>query len=239
MIILQKTKAFLPLTILYFLTSIIEIYADLSMTNWLLFATKPLLMVWLIILFLSNGFSEGGKFSIAIMFGLIFSLGGDIFLMFRKDDLFIFGLGSFLLAHIAYIYGFIMNTRESSISTGKILGNFFLLIPFIIFLRKFMGYIGPFILGNAETQNFILPVWVYGITITTMGYFATTRASAVSKLSFWTIFFGAILFISSDSIIAINKFAQEIPYSPIWIMSTYVSAQYLIVVGCIAYIKKI
>ncbi len=235
----NKTRLFLPLSIAYFTIATLEIFADLSDKIILLYVTKPLLMIILMILFSLNGFMEGKKFGKAIMVGLFFSLWGDVFLMFRDDNLFIFGLGSFLMAHLAYIYGFVSNTRESCITTGKIIGNFFLVIPFFIFLRYFMGYIGPFIRSSPDTSDFIIPVWVYGLTITTMGYVATVRANVVSKLSFRTIFIGAILFIVSDSIIAINKFVQEIPYSAFWIMSTYVTAQFLIVTGSIAHIKKI
>ena len=37
---------------------------------------------------------------------LALSLAGDVFLMLRRDDMFVLGLGSFLLGHVAYIAGF-------------------------------------------------------------------------------------------------------------------------------------
>ena len=42
---------------------------------------------------------------------------------------------------------------------------------------------------------------------------------------------GAIFFIISDSLLAINKFYFPLPYSAFWIMSTYSFAQYFIVSG--------
>jgi len=42
---------------------------------------------------------------------------------------------------------------------------------------------------------------------------------------------GAILFMLSDSVIAVNKFVLEIPLSGLWIMTTYTLAQWLITVG--------
>ena len=45
------------------------------------------------------------------------------------------------------------------------------------------------------------------------------------------VFFGAIAFVISDSILAINKFYAPFEKSSFFIMLTYLVAQYLIVVG--------
>jgi len=42
---------------------------------------------------------------------------------------------------------------------------------------------------------------------------------------------GAILFVISDGVIAVNKFAFEVPGERILVMSTYIAAQYLIIRG--------
>ena len=77
-------------------------------------------------------------------------------------------------------------------------------------------------------KEMALPVYVYLAVITTMCIFAAFRASA-NKL----VLYGALFFIASDSMIAINKFLTPVPASDYLIMITYYLAQFLIVYGYI------
>ena len=76
-----------------------------------------------------------------------------------------------------------------------------------------------------------IPVIIYALVISTMllvaikGYF--TWNSKSGKL----LLIGAVFFVLSDSILAINKFYVPIYLSSFWIMSTYITAQFLIVKG--------
>jgi uncharacterized membrane protein YhhN len=48
------------------------------------------------------------------------------------------------------------------------------------------------------------------------------------------VFLGALLFMISDSLIALDRFGSDLlplPWAGFWIMLTYIAAQYLIVVG--------
>lgn len=60
---------------------------------------------------------------------------------------------------------------------------------------------------------------------------AFLRQKEVSKISFILVFLGAILFVISDSILAVDKFYMSLKYSSISIMLTYALAQYFIVIG--------
>ena len=77
-------------------------------------------------------------------------------------------------------------------------------------------------------NDMAIPVYVYLTVITTMGIMATFRDS-----SNMLVLCGAILFIVSDSMIAINKFSMPIIASDYFIMITYYLAQFLIVNGFI------
>jgi uncharacterized membrane protein YhhN len=66
---------------------------------------------------------------------------------------------------------------------------------------------------------------------------ALNRKNKVSEKSYFTVLAGAILFVFSDSLIAINKFAVGIPKSGIWIMTTYILAQYLIMSGLLTQVN--
>jgi uncharacterized membrane protein YhhN len=77
----------------------------------------------------------------------------------------------------------------------------------------------------------LIPVAIYMLVILTMATTAYLRKNSVNILSYGLVFLGALFFMISDSILAINKFHQPIPWSDISIMATYAIAQYLIVLG--------
>jgi uncharacterized membrane protein YhhN len=76
-----------------------------------------------------------------------------------------------------------------------------------------------------------LPVTIYTLVILTMVCGAINRYGKVNFRSWLIVLIGAILFLFSDSGIAISKFLHPFCGSQVLIMSTYVTAQYLIVMG--------
>jgi len=88
-------------------------------------------------------------------------------------------------------------------------------------------------LGNLQ-----IPVMVYALVITLMSLQALFRYGYTSKPSFILVFCGAISFMISDSLLAINKFMQPLPLSGLAIMLTYLLAQYLIVEGVLKHEVK-
>ena len=77
----------------------------------------------------------------------------------------------------------------------------------------------------------LIPVVVYMVVILAMSTTAYLRKNKANTLSYGLVFLGALFFMASDSILALNKFHQPIPWSNISIMVTYAIAQYLIVLG--------
>lgn len=81
----------------------------------------------------------------------------------------------------------------------------------------------------------LIPVIIYGIVISVFGIVATLNyITNKSKANLW-LFFGALFFIASDSMLAINKFYQPKEIYAVLIMLTYIIAQFLI---CKAMIGK-
>ena len=80
-------------------------------------------------------------------------------------------------------------------------------------------------------EDMLIPVITYVIAILTMAITASLRKGNVSNLSYNLVLIGALLFMISDSFIALNKFYTSVPYEHIIIMSTYALAQYCIVIG--------
>ena len=185
---------------------------------------KPALMISLIFYFQKQSLLRGGKQDWWILLALIFSCFGDIALMFNGG--FLIGLGNFLIAHICYIFAFLKDNRG------------------IIFTKKdrLMGVIGILIYGVALLFYLIphlgamtIPVVIYASTILTMLLTTLNRWKSVRWDSFQWVFLGAILFVISDSLIAVSRFVGQFPLSGILIMVTYALGQYLIIEG---YLKK-
>ena len=62
---------------------------------------------------------------------------------------------------------------------------------------------------------------------------AFNRKNLVNSTSFLLVFIGALIFVVSDSCIAINVFYKPFEFARIAIMSTYTIAQFLIIYGVI------
>jgi uncharacterized membrane protein YhhN len=76
-----------------------------------------------------------------------------------------------------------------------------------------------------------IPVIVYILGILTMAIAAFGRKDRVDPTSFNLVFLGALFFVLSDSILAINKFLVAVPGAHILVMGTYAAAQFFIVKG--------
>jgi uncharacterized membrane protein YhhN len=77
------------------------------------------------------------------------------------------------------------------------------------------------------------PVLMYAIIITVMALMAVNRYGKVNIFSFKLILYGALFFLLSDIVLAINKFTQTIPQAGVLIIATYMIAQYLVVYGTV------
>ncbi|MEN9489451.1 MAG: hypothetical protein RL494_1716 [Bacteroidota bacterium] len=183
---------------------------------------KPLLLPFLIIATYESKPFESKKW---LLLGLFFSWIGDIILMFAdKGELyFIFGLVSFLVAHLQFIVLFIKQKPETNYKK-----NSFFWIGFLATL----AYLASLLLLLFPTLGDLkIPVFVYAATISLMlieaikGYFSWQKPTNA------VILIGAIFFVTSDSILAINKFYSPLPSASFLIMFTYIVAQYLITSG--------
>ena len=76
-----------------------------------------------------------------------------------------------------------------------------------------------------------IPVTIYGIVITCMLIAAFNRKNRVNVVSFYFTITGAILFVFSDSCIAINLFYKPFELARMIIMITYILAQLIIIKG--------
>lgn len=165
----------------------------------------------------------------SILSALIFSWIGDILLLW--SELFVYGLGAFLMAQVCYIIGFRLAQENSGrLEQVNFVRTFFFNLP--IYLTAAFTYY----LINPNLGSLKIPVIIYILVIVSMVATARDRYKKSNSDSFWQVFIGAILFFISDGTIAISRFFLDFPESGIVIMGTYVIAQLLIVMGIRSYI---
>ncbi len=193
---------------------------------------KPLLMLSLMLCVLFNWRSTGKNLLVLLLFALLFSLFGDVLLLPELGEkFFIFGLVSFLLAHILYIILF-LKIPSRPMELPFIRRN-----PWTIFVMILYG--GWMYLKVKDGADEIAwAVLIYILVIMTMAIIALNRQGTVSKMSFQFVTIGAVLFLVSDSLLAWNKFVEPIDHSPIYILSTYALAQLAIVRGVLVQVRE-
>ncbi|MEN2488400.1 lysoplasmalogenase [Flavobacterium sp. B11] len=160
-----------------------------------------------------------------LLAALALSWLGDVILLFTDlgEIYFILGLVFFLMAHIVYcvLFNKQKRIRKKQNKPLFIFGSVFIAFYLIGMVSVLMPY-----LGELE-----IPVSIYASVISIMLLFAFNGFLVWEKPGNKLVFLGAIFFIISDSILAVNKFYAPIPKSSFFIMLTYLLAQYLIVVG--------
>ncbi len=220
----------LLVSIIYFLIGILAIVLLEQPSYYPGFTAKALIIPTLIILLIINLKVSSNKLHRMILAGLFFSWAGDISLEFTgsNENYFIVGLVCFLLAHIMYLTVFISTPGNSSILSKR----FYLLLPVVVYGIVLVSYL------YNDLAEMRVPVIIYSAVILSMLGGAISRKNKVNTASFYMVLSGAILFVTSDSAIAINKFSHPFVGSGIVIMATYVVAQYFIVIGYILQYRK-
>ncbi|MFQ3213904.1 MAG: putative membrane protein YhhN [Marivirga sp.] len=210
---------------LYWIVALGEIFALIFEVERLHQICKPLLMVTLLVYFWSESdHLKDEKWVRHVTLALAFSWIGDITLMFTHLSfmLFLAGLSAFLVAHIIYVIAYIRATSHNKIQIKFSIVPIVLLLYFILTASQIIPYVASIIQ---------IPIGVYGFTLFVMASVAWYRKGQTNSLSFQWVFVGALLFIVSDSLLAINRFAETLPYANIAVMTTYIAAQWLLVKG--------
>lgn len=224
--VMRKDYGFILLPIAFIFASgfIYGLYADDPLIRII---TKPsVLMTFMIYMLCSANFSLKGVkhyfighiFSVFGMYFLIenslinYSINinqslfkkkkGDIFLEVDPEELFLFGLGSFLIGHVWYVLGFMKSCGR--IEVGSLFKHWFigLFWSLAIFLYLF-----------DTLGEFTIPVFVYALALSFLwmsgSYLSSFRQNFgfVLKIS---PFLGAFFFSFSDSVIALSKFRPHI-----------------------------
>ncbi|MEL7341866.1 MAG: lysoplasmalogenase, partial [Bacteroidota bacterium] len=200
---------------------------------YLYFIAKPLVMISLSIFLFYRLQLSGGRMHYLLQGAILFSLMGDIFLMFEGDLYFQLGLGSFLVAQLFYIALFALTPKGEIRAVLR--RRPWLLLPFMLYAYSLLYLLGP------RLGELLVPVLIYALTLSTMAIMALNRWRRVREDSFAYVFAGALLFLISDSLIAINRFASDLlplSFAHTWIMLTYIAAQYGLGIGMLIHLKS-
>jgi len=153
-----------------------------------------------------------------VLAGLWLSLAGDVFLMWPQQG-FLPGLVAFLLAHLAYIVAF---TRRVRLAARPPAFAFYGAVAALLLWQLWPGV----------PPALQLPVLAYVVCLASMAAQAAVtwlaaRGSADEGLARRAAI-GGLLFMTSDTLLAFNKFSVPVPLSALWILATYWIAQGLI-----------
>jgi alkenylglycerophosphocholine hydrolase len=148
-----------------------------------------------------------------ISLALLFSACGDVLLALSVPHGFMLGLASFACAHICYCLGF---SRYLHWQTHK--------IAYLLILASGVGF----------ALNVVLP-HVGALYWPVVGYMCVISCMALSAIGAnrqaLYLPLGALLFVLSDALLAINKFVDPLPYDRWWVMVSYYAAQYCLLRG--------
>jgi len=209
----MKSRALLILLLSFLLADLVLIASGLQEFRWW---TKPFLMPILLGYFWFLTIEKKKIRNNYLIFAILFSFLGDVFLLFQNGIL--FGLAEFLLAHIFYCLIFYRKKQ------GNRRFDFLaVILIYLIFLLSFLWNS----LGSMQ-----IPVVVYALTVATMLYFALCTKNRLLAV-------GALLFVISDSALSVELFKHQAVFLRLLVMLTYVLGQLFLVKGIVETSKAI
>jgi uncharacterized membrane protein YhhN len=152
-----------------------------------------------------------------ILAGLIFCLGGDVFLALPQKSMFRVGLISFLMGHVFYVFGFLSLVSISAwIQVGTLV---IVCISTVVFIRL-----------KPHLGSMLGPVMVYVTVISLMliGALAVFNSNTLARGGRNLVMVGAVLFYLSDLFVARNRFVKKEYVNRLVGLPLYYTGQYLL-----------
>ena len=173
---------------------------------------------------------SGSLFYILLGVALFFCTLGDIAM--EKDI--IPGIGMFLLAHLFYTVNFLWQAITLTLDFTNIIIAIVCFGGLVVYVFMFIRYLQS---SGPEVPEFVLKAGSF--------YFILISATLSTSLLLWLTtgalwgflpVIGAIFFIISDSIIALNEFHHKLSHPELLIMPTYYLAIFLLGLSVFSYI---
>lgn len=157
-----------------------------------------------------------------LLAALVFGLAGDIALMCSNhaatepDSAFLVGLGAFLLGHICYLIAFARHGVHG-----------LYLLAGLLLVAGAAAMSLPQVLAGASGaggQRLAVVVAGYAAVLAAMAVLAVGTGAIATAL-------GGLLFLTSDTVLAHDRFVGRVPRGPLLVIVSYHVAQLLIVIG--------
>lgn len=184
------------------------LWAELK-SSWLgVWLIKPVASTLFVITALLAG-ALASSYGRLILLGLLLSWLGDVFLISKRQLFFIVGLGSFLLAHVAFSGAFLLQSL-------KVLPLTLAATATVVFAIIILRWLWPHL-----SHSFRPAVVSYLAAISLMVVLASgTMAAAGPQL-----LIGAVMFAVSDIFVARERFVSPSVVNRLWGLPLYYAAQ--------------
>jgi alkenylglycerophosphocholine/alkenylglycerophosphoethanolamine hydrolase len=152
---------------------------------------------------------------------LVCCLAGDILLMLPRD-LFVPGLAAFLLGHVLFIVGLLHPPTGAPFSFSSIGLAVAVVVVVVVEIGPGVALYRSLVRGGH--RQLVGPVAVYVVAIGTLVVLATNVSVPAAAV-------GAVLFLVSDTVLALNRFVRPVPQGQLVVHVTYHLAQGLLVLS--------
>lgn len=203
---MESTVPWIGLSLAFLVLLLIAEYRRSAIGKW---ATKPVASLGFVMTAIVGGALES-TYGQIMLAGLVLSMAGDLLLIPKGRATFLAGLVSFLLGHIAYVAAFAV--RGVAPLPAAVTGAVLLAIGLVmakIFLPRM----------DADMR---VPVFVYGLVITTMVALAVGTVVGVGRPQ---ILIGAVLFYLSDLSVAQDRLLKPSFVARLWGLPFYYGGQ--------------
>jgi uncharacterized membrane protein YhhN len=203
------------ITILTFLSAAVAILSHyLGWRSIIFYISKPLTTTLIFLAVLAAVPNSEGAYVPLIAAGLAFGLFGDIFLMLPEER-FVFGIASFAATHVLYLAAFITAAGLALVNPSA--------IPLVLFAILMTRFLWP---GLRDSLR--VPVLVYVVLISFMTVQAIGAAIELETTGMALAAAGAVFFLASDSMLAVDRFRIPFTAARGLVLSTYWLGQWLI-----------
>ncbi|WP_445736751.1 lysoplasmalogenase family protein [Mariniflexile sp.] len=218
--LLKNEKEF---TVLFFGMLTIDILVKLYCPAYpYRYLTKPPIVLMLFFYYHFNNKEKNKKKHLWINLALLMFFIGDILIINHTNvvllgaSLLFFALGKLFLS-FRFSHKFDFNISR--------------LIPFSIIMFVYTVFIVSYLFNSLK--NFFVPALISFFISLLLFQFAFLRKDAVNKISYMYVFFGVILYIICESMMAIKTFKTDLPLQDLLIMLLYGVSLYFITMGIV------
>lgn len=151
-----------------------------------------------------------------LLTGLVFCLGGDVFLALPQQKAFLLGLISFLIGHVFYVIGFFL---LATLNNWAWAGSAMCIVLGGVIYRWLYPHL----------NEMKIPVLLYVIVISAMvvGAFAVLGSPQLTLSGRLLVFFGALSFYFSDIFVARDRFLKNQFFNRLVGLPLYYLGQFL------------